>query len=124
MSYRHFANFSIAGFSYYDGVDVFQELKIGSELRLVAEPDNRFDPYAVVIYYKDTKLGYIPRDENKIISQFLNLGYTDLFEIKINRVSPATHPEKQIGVQVRIREKKVEDWLALVNNLKNLNTTA
>jgi hypothetical protein len=68
-------------------------------------------------------LGYIPRGENKLISQFLNLGYTDLFEVKINRVSPEAHPEKQIGVQVKIREKKVEDWLSFVNNIKNASVT-
>jgi hypothetical protein len=106
MNCRHFANFNIAGFTYYDGVDVFYELKIGTELNLKAEPTNLFDPYAVEIYYNDIKLGYIPRSENKIISKFLNLGYADLFEVKINMITPETSPEEQVGVQVRIRRKE------------------
>jgi hypothetical protein len=51
MNDRHFSNFNIAGFTYYDGVDVFYDLKIGTELQLKVEPSNRLDAYAVAIYY-------------------------------------------------------------------------
>jgi hypothetical protein len=103
---RHFDNFNIAGFTYHDGVDVFDELKIGVPLSLVPEPNNSHDAYAVAIYYKDHKLGYVPKDRNKFISKFLNFGHTDLFEVKINRVSPEDHPEQQIGVVVRITDNR------------------
>jgi hypothetical protein len=106
MISRHFSTFYIAGFTYYDGIDVIHELKIGSNLRLEAEPENGFDPHAVVIYYGETKLGFIPRGENKLISQFLQLGYTDLFELQVNRISLDAPPEKQISVLLRIRKKE------------------
>jgi hypothetical protein len=102
MINRHFANFNIAGYTYYDGVDVFYELKIGTELNLKAEQENQFDAYAVAIYFNETKLGYIPKGQNKEISQFLNLGHLNLFEVKINQISPEAHTEKQVGVVVRI----------------------
>ena len=105
MKDRHFANFHIAGFTYYNGVDVFENLKIGVQLWLKAEPENRFDPHAVAIYYRDEKLGFVPRSENELLSKFLNLGYSDLFEAKISQVSPEATPEKQVRVVVRIREK-------------------
>jgi hypothetical protein len=108
MNDRHFSNFNIAGFTYYDGVDVFCDLKIGTELQLKAEPENRFNAYAVAIYYKETQLGYIPKGENKEISRFLNLGYADLFEVKINRITLDAHPEGQVGVLVRINPNKNE----------------
>jgi hypothetical protein len=101
---RHFSTFYIAGFTYNDGVDVFEHLKIGTELLLKAEPKNRFDPNAVGIYYKSTKIGFVPRDGNDLISKFLNFGHTNVFEVKISQVSPEAHPEKQIRVQVRIRD--------------------
>jgi hypothetical protein len=103
---KHFDNFHIAGFTYHDGVDVFGELKIGAELDFVVEPDNKYDTYAVAIYYKDHKLGYVPRGTNKYISKFLNFGHTDLFEVKINRISPEEHPEHQIGVVVKIKDNR------------------
>jgi hypothetical protein len=96
---------NIAGFTYYDGLDVINELAIGTHLALVAEPENKFDPYAVAIHYNKKKLGYIPSGENKFIHQFLQSGYTDLFEVRINRISLESHPEKQIGVIVKIRNR-------------------
>jgi hypothetical protein len=101
---KHFDNFHIAGFTYHDGVDVFNELKIGTELVLIAEPDNKYDCYAVAIYFNGHKLGYIPKGRNKYISKFLNFGHTNLFEIKINRISPEEHPEHQIGIVVKIKD--------------------
>jgi len=106
MNDRYYSSFHIAGFTYNDGVDVFEHLKIGAELRFVAEPENRFDPSAVAIFYEQTKIGYFPREMNADISKFLRLGHTDLFEMKINRISPEAHPEKQIQVLVRIKKKK------------------
>jgi hypothetical protein len=60
---RHYDNFNIAGFTYYDGADVFNKLKIGSGLCFAAEPDNKFDESAVAIYYNKYKLGYIPQKQ-------------------------------------------------------------
>ena len=106
MNDRHFTTFHIAGFTYYNGIDVFEDLRIGAELFLKAEPENRFDPYAVAIYYENEKLGFVPREENEMLRKFLNLGHSDLFEVRISQVSPEAHPEKQIRVVVRIKEKR------------------
>ena len=105
MNDRHFTTFHVAGFTYYNGIDVFEKLRIGTALFLKAEPENRFDPYAVAIYYGNEKLGFVPREDNEMLRKFLNLGHTDLFEVKISQVSPEAHPEKQIRVVVRIRER-------------------
>jgi len=106
MENQFYASFHIAGFTYWNGVDVFDQLKISTKLRLEAEPTNGYDPNAVKILFNETMLGYIPRDSNEDISKFLRLGYTDLFDIKINRISPEAHPEKQINVTVRINKKE------------------
>jgi len=108
MNERYFTNFHIAGFTFYDGIDVFQQLTIGAILTLKAEPENKFDPYAVAIYFNETKLGYIPKKKNEEISKFLNLGYSQLFEAHINRITADTHPEEQIGVVVRIVKRDVQ----------------
>ena len=86
----------------------FNELKIGTELTLVREEDNRFDPYAVAIYYDESKLGFIPRNQNHEISKFLELGHTNLFEVRINRITPDAQPENLVGAIVYI--KPVKDW--------------
>jgi hypothetical protein len=105
MVNQHYATFHIAGFTYWDGLDVFDELKVGLELILEAEPSNGHDPNAVKILFKGTMLGYIPREGNEEISKFLQLGYSELFSAKISRVNPDTHTEKQICVTVKINKK-------------------
>ena len=100
---RHLANFHIAGFGYWDGCEAFEHLKIGTRLDLVREEDNQFDPYAVAIYYKDLKLGFIPRDSNHEISKYLDMGWEDLYEVRVTRVTPDAHPESQVEVVVHIK---------------------
>jgi hypothetical protein len=102
MENKFLKHFNIAGLTYWNAVDVFNELAIGTELQLQAEPDNRYDAEAVAIYYKDKKLGYIPRNMNRSISTFLQCGYNDIFDVRINRIDPTAHTEAQIGVVVRV----------------------
>ncbi|MCH5329928.1 MAG: HIRAN domain-containing protein [Alistipes sp.] len=99
---RHFINFSIAGFSYWEGCLVLGELKPGAKLELVYEEENKYDPCAVAIYYGDYKLGFVPRSQNQLLSKFLELGYDDLFDARVQRVSPEEHPEQQVGVIIFI----------------------
>lgn len=102
----HLANFHIAGFGYWEGCEAFNELKIGSRLDLVREEDNKFDPYAVAIYYGDFKLGYVPRSENHDISKFLDMGLDDIYETRITRITPDVHPEQQVEVIVYVKNQK------------------
>ena len=101
---KHFSNFYIAGFTFHEGCMVFSKLKIGTQLRLCREQENKFDPYAVAIYYKGYKLGYIPREMNESIAQFMDLGYTKIFDVRVQRITPEAHPEKQVGVVIFLRE--------------------
>lgn len=89
--------FTIAGFSYYEGCIAFKNLKIGTKLTLKAEPTNPYDKNAIEIYYKKYKLGYVPREINRIISKLLLCGI-NVFEARIQRISQEEHTEEQIGV--------------------------
>ena len=99
----HLDNFKIAGFGFWNGCEAFENLKIGTKLRLVREEDNKFDPYAVAIYYEDFKLGFIPRGSNHDISKYLDMGLEDIYEVRITRITPDVHPEQQVEVIIYIR---------------------
>ena len=99
-------NFHIAGFSYWEGCEAFEQLKIGTKLELVREEDNAFDPYAVAIYYNDYKLGFIPRAHNHDISKYLDMGLHDIYEVRITRLTPDVQPEQQVEVIVNILNQK------------------
>lgn len=102
---RHYLTTHIAGFSYWDGCIVLEELKTGLELTLIREKDNAFDPYAVAIYYNNSKLGFLPRGDNHEISKFIEMGHSDIFEVRINRLSPDQQPESQVGIIVYIKRR-------------------
>ncbi len=101
---EHFAHFHIAGFTYNEGALLFDEIRIGKELQMVTEPDNHYDKYAVALYIKDTKLGYIPRSCNRAVSKVLNAGY-DIFKAVVQKVDPEAYPEEQVHVIVFIENK-------------------
>lgn len=98
---RHFSHFNVAGFTYYNGALVFDQLKIGTPLNLGYEPDNRYDPKAVAIYFGEHKIGFIPRTHNDAIAKLLEMGHNP-FVCHIQRLDPAAHPEEQVGVVVHV----------------------
>ena len=63
MKYLHFFHSHLAGFSFAEGVFVFDQLKIWSELQLILDSENPYDAHAVAVYFKKTKIGYIPKSE-------------------------------------------------------------
>jgi len=103
MTHKHFNHFNIAGFTFYDGAIVFNDLIVGPELSLLPEPDNRYDPKAVAIYYGQHKLGFIPKGSNSEIFKLLEMGH-NVFETRIQRLSPDLHMEEQVGVIVYVVE--------------------
>ena len=72
---REFLSCNVAGFGHWDGVLIFDKLEPGTHLKLEAEPDNPYDARAIALYYKDTKIGFIPRDMNLELSPLLFFGH-------------------------------------------------
>jgi len=76
----------IAGFQYYDGEEVFAELRVQTALLLEREQDNKYDANAVAIYYKQYKLGFVPKAENTAVAQMLDRGeYLSAVIVKLER---------------------------------------
>lgn len=94
---EHLAHFNIAGFNYYDGAEAFSELKMGSLLDIQLEPENTFDNRAVMISYKDWKLGYVPRGDNRIFYKLLQTEVSNIV-LRVQRLDAKDHPEAQVQV--------------------------
>lgn len=62
----------VAGFQFYDGDLLWNDLHPNDPLQLVPEPENSHDNQAVKVIWNDTQLGYVPRQDNTAISQMLN----------------------------------------------------
>ena len=72
---EHFLSCNVAAFTYNEGCEVFDKLKIGKEVQLVREDENVHDHKAVAIFFGKKHIGYIPRQQNETISRFMDLGY-------------------------------------------------
>ena len=91
---------------YADGCIVFDELKMGTKLELVREEYNSHDHNAVAVYFKDMKLGFIPKHQNELISQFLDMGHSDVFEARVCQLDKEAHPEHQVHVNIYIKRRE------------------
>ncbi|WP_130858979.1 HIRAN domain-containing protein [Gracilibacillus phocaeensis] len=103
---RHLMDFHVAGFTYYDGLDVIEELTLGRTVDLVSEADNPYDPEAVAIYYQERKIGYVPKDKNALLSTLLYFGHENILETRIQYANKETHPERQFRVVVKIKDSR------------------
>ena len=64
----------LAGFRYYDGKSLWEEIKVGDALALIREPDNPHDANAVRIEWNGRKLGYVPRRDNAHLARQMDHG--------------------------------------------------
>jgi len=103
---KHLLDCHIAGFTYYDGLDVINELQLGTPVSLKSEPENPYDPNAVSIYYGNTKLGYVPKSYNRILSDILYFGHSDTVNARISQSNLEAHAEHQFRISVKIKDNR------------------
>jgi len=95
----------VAGLQYYDDLEIWQELKAGQELILEPETDNKYDRHAVAIKWKEHKLGYIPRNENRHIAKILKAGWNP-YQILIESIYDDRPMNERMEVCIRILDRK------------------
>lgn len=103
---RQILHCKIAGFTHWDGCIAFNNLQIGSKLKMVRDTGNAYDQEAVALFLDEYKLGYIPRYLNSMISQFLDMGYQNAFEVRVSRICKEAHPESQVSINVYIKRNE------------------
>ena len=103
----YFMDCHLAGRMYHDADEVWEDMKVGMPVRLERDMENRYDPNAVMVVYEkdgeEYKIGYIPRDENKPLAYFLDMGWSHIFEYRISGIKPDAHPEHQVYLTIKIK---------------------
>lgn len=94
--------FSVAGFRFYEGMNILSKLKPNDELTLVPDPDNEHDRYAVKILFKNQQIGFVPRSDNKHIFRLL--------QQKVKLVARIAHIQPE---EVTWQMVQVKVWLVL-----------
>ena len=110
---KYFMDCHLAGRKYHEADEVWDKLKVGTVLQLQRDLDNRHDTDAVAVTYHNEDdgenycIGYVPREDNEIIDSILVMGWTDMFECRINRINEEAHPENQVHLTIKIKRKEV-----------------
>lgn len=88
----------LAGFQFYAGSRLWNEMHVGDALTLVREPDNPHDAHAVRVEWRGHKLGYLPRAENRAVAAEMDRGGKVL--ARIARLSRQRDPWRRILIEV------------------------
>lgn len=90
----------LAGFQYYGGKILWDEMREGDTLALVREPDNPHDRFAVRVEWRGQKLGYLPRAENQTVAEEMDRG--SAIGGRIGKLSKDPNPWKRLRVDVLV----------------------
>ncbi len=89
----------IAGLSYYDAEYVIEDLRKGDQLVLKLEPANPYDKRAIEIFTKSgMKLGYIPRDRNRIPNHLLRQNIK--LEARVDVIFPEEEDWRKVLISI------------------------
>jgi hypothetical protein len=91
-------NSPLAGFRYYEGKRLWDEMKVGDTLQLIREPGNSHDPNAVRVEWQGHKLGYVPRADNEALARFMDRG--SKAEARITRLKKSRNPWQRMEFEV------------------------
>lgn len=90
----------LAGFQYYGGKILWDEMHEGDTLTLIREPDNPHDRFAVRIEWRGQKLGYLPRAENQAVAEEMDRGTA--IGARIGKLVKDPNPWKRLRVDVLV----------------------
>ena len=90
----------LAGFMYYDGARVWDDMKPGDRLTLVREASNAHDASAVRLEWRGHMLGYVPRHGNGDLARQLDHG--SLIEARITQLRRSANGRHQISYEIYV----------------------
>ena len=88
----------LAGFQYYDGKVLWDNMRVGDPLTLVREPQNPHDSNAVRVEWKGQPLGYVPRRDNSDVARQIDRGVP--VQARIVRLKEARNPWQRVEFEV------------------------
>lgn len=96
-------------------------MKTGDMLELVREPDNEHDEFAVALHFNNQKIGFLPMEENEIISRLIDSGVIELMA-EITHLEPQAAAWENVCVVVYILKQTYMPLAAYAQYLTILNT--
>ena len=80
-------NVFVAGTGYCEKIaEVQKYMQSGMQLTMRRHPDNKVDEWAIGIWYKDIRVGWVPMKDNLVIARLMDAG--KLFNCKVISIEP------------------------------------
>ena len=111
----------IAGITFHDLENIWDELYEGIDLVLIREKDNKHDKNAIAValaedydgnpddFDFDFILGYVPRTENKDLATMIDLGWADAFECELSQVNGSNPYKGSLYMKIYMVSKDEEE---------------
>jgi hypothetical protein len=119
----------IAGITFHDLSDVWDELYVGAELALIRQKDNEHDEYAIAVALADDYdgdaddfdfnliLGYVPRTENEELAKMMDMGWNEAFECELSQMKGGNPYKGTLHMKIYIVSKDEEETVVDTSNL-------
>ncbi|MEK5230758.1 HIRAN domain-containing protein [Lysinibacillus sp. FSL K6-0232] len=92
-------DFFIAGWRYYDGEQVMNQLRAGDIVELVVDPENKQDHKAVIVMsINGNKLGFIPAFYSGWMHEVI--GKNCSYQAKIEAIHPQAAPHRKVNISI------------------------
>ena len=91
----------LAGFQYYQGRQLWDDIKVGDLLTLAREPANPHDSNAVRVEWRGHRLGYVPRRENRAVARHMDSGGS--VEARVSRLRDHRNPWQRIEFEIFVK---------------------
>ena len=91
---------ALAGFVYYDGRAVWDNMKAGDRLTLTREPANPHDTNAIRLDWQGHMLGYVPRRDNADLARQMDLGARA--EARITALTKSVNGRNRISYEITV----------------------
>lgn len=116
----------IAGISFRDLGDTWDELYVGAELALVRQKRNKYDPNAVAValagdydgdpdnFDFDFILGYVPQAENEHLATMMDMGWDEAFECELSQIKGSSPHKGSLWMKIFIVSRYEYDTSALL----------
>lgn len=89
----------VAGTTHISGIEELEpHLNVDDKLNFYREPDNKYDPKAIVIKNSDgIKIGYVPKEDNVIFSRLMDAG-----KLLFGRITQKEKKGKWLKINIKI----------------------
>ncbi|MBE6811295.1 MAG: restriction endonuclease [Ruminococcaceae bacterium] len=89
----------VAGTTHIPGIEELEpHLNVDDKLNFYREPDNKYDPKAIVIKNSDgIKIGYVPKEDNVIFSRLMDAG-----KLLFGRITQKEKKGKWLKINIKI----------------------